>query len=117
MLLVQTPLTQSAGTVHIWPAAQCWQAVPPQSMSVSVPFFTPSAQPPVWQRPPEQTPLRQSVPTRQTFPSAHLPQVAPPRDEFQMIYDGLVASGKKPVHRPEEYRPEPWVTNKLAMAA
>jgi 4-hydroxy-tetrahydrodipicolinate synthase len=50
-------------------------------------------------------------------PNMRLPQVPPPRDEFQMIYDGLVASGKKPVRRPEEFRPEPWIGSSIGMAA
>jgi 4-hydroxy-tetrahydrodipicolinate synthase len=39
------------------------------------------------------------------IPNAYmrLPQVPPPADEFQMIYDALVASGKQPVHRPAEF--------------
>ena len=32
-----------------------------------------------------------------------LPQVPPPADEIAMIYDALVATGKQPVHRPEEF--------------
>ncbi len=32
-----------------------------------------------------------------------LPQVPPPADEFQMIYDALVATGKRPVHQPHEF--------------
>ena len=40
----QTPLTQSVGTRHVWPVLQCWQSRPPQSVSVSFPFCTPSPQ-------------------------------------------------------------------------
>lgn len=32
-----------------------------------------------------------------------LPQVPPPADEIQMIYDALIAVGKTPVHRPDEF--------------
>lgn len=32
-----------------------------------------------------------------------LPQVPPPADEFAMIYDALVATGKQPVHHPDEF--------------
>jgi len=36
-------------------------------------------------------------------PYMRLPQVPPPAEEIRMIYDALVAAGKKPVHRPEEF--------------
>ena len=41
-----------------------------------------------------------------------LPQVPPPADEIAMIYDALVAIGKQPVHRPEEF-----ATAELAQSA
>ena len=41
-----------------------------------------------------------------------LPQVPPPADEIQMIYDALLAVGKTPVHRPEEF-----ATAELAQSA
>jgi hypothetical protein len=41
------PLAQSELPEHPLPAAHLLQLVPPQSMSVSAPFLTPSAQPAV----------------------------------------------------------------------
>src|SRR4051812_12857032 len=38
-LFVQTPLTQSIPPLHASPSAQASQLLPPQSVSVSVPFF------------------------------------------------------------------------------
>jgi 4-hydroxy-tetrahydrodipicolinate synthase len=48
------------------------------------------------------------------IPNAYmrLPQVPPPADEITMIYDALVAVGKQPVHRPEEF-----ATAELAQSA
>jgi hypothetical protein len=43
-LPLQTPLWQSLGALHCFPVAQAPQVVPPQSTSVSVPFFTESVQ-------------------------------------------------------------------------
>jgi hypothetical protein len=42
--LVHAPLEQSGPTWHTLPVAQCGQAVPPQSTSVSVPSRTPFVQ-------------------------------------------------------------------------
>jgi hypothetical protein len=44
MLLMQTPLEQSAPAAQPLPTAQLVQEPPPQSVSVSVPFRTPSVQ-------------------------------------------------------------------------
>ena len=41
-------------------------------------------------------------------PHMRLPQVAPPMEEFQIIYDALIAAGKTPVRKPVEFEPEPW---------
>jgi hypothetical protein len=76
---LQTLLVQSAGALHPLPGTQAVQA-PPQSTSVSVPFFAPSLhfasaqtklalQKPVWQ----------SVPAPQLIPVAHLVHCAPPQ--------------------------------------
>ena len=40
----QMKLAQSLARLHFLPTAQAWQVPPPQSMSVSAPFFTPSEQ-------------------------------------------------------------------------
>src|SRR5262245_16934294 len=75
---VQTPLVQSPGPLHIWFGPHCGQG-PPQSMSVSMPFFTPSMQFGTWHTPPVQTLLMQSVPTAQVFPSLQAMQTGPPQ--------------------------------------
>jgi hypothetical protein len=71
---VHTPLAQSAAPPHTLPSAHLFAGAqePPQSTSVSVPFFTVSLQAGTWQMPPVQTPLAQSPAPPQTLPSAHL---------------------------------------------
>jgi hypothetical protein len=56
---------------HIFPAAHFVRQAPPQSTSVSVPFFTVSVQVGVTQTPSAQTPLVQSLPVPQPLPLAH----------------------------------------------
>ena len=77
-LPLQEPLEQSPPTLQVLPAAQGGQG-PPQSTSVSEPFFTMSAQLGGWQVPAEQTPFWQSVPARQDFPSGQDGQAPPPQ--------------------------------------
>ena len=71
---VQTPLAQLAPAPvpepHIFPFAQPGQE-PPQSTSVSVLFFTPSAQLAAAQTPFRQTAFTQSPATAQAWPSGH----------------------------------------------
>jgi hypothetical protein len=43
-LAVHTPLTQSVPTEQLLLVAQATQLAPPQSVSVSLPFLTPSVQ-------------------------------------------------------------------------
>ena len=65
MPVLQVPLWQSVETIHALPVLQAPQ-VPPQSLSVSVPFLTASKQVAPWQTPPApQTLLVQSLPTEQ----------------------------------------------------
>jgi hypothetical protein len=80
-LLTQTPLWQSVPPVHCLPTAHLPQEAPPQSMSVSVPFFTPSRQVAAWHLSglPEHTELWQSVLAMHVLPATHLPQLAPPQ--------------------------------------
>jgi hypothetical protein len=93
-----TAFTQSVPSLHALPSSQRGQVGPPQSMSVSVPFFTPSAQLLSLQSPPEQLPLSQSVPLTHIFPAAHGPQVAPPPQSTSVseafmtlsVHDGAV---------------------------
>src|SRR5436305_679580 len=67
---VHTPSPQSVATVQCLLSLQGGQ-VPPQSMSVSVPFFTPSMQTGAAQKPPAQTWLAQSPLPPQCEPSTH----------------------------------------------
>ena len=75
---VQTRLWQSVETAHVLFAMQAPHAPPPQSTSVSVPFFTRSAQPAFWQTLVVQTPFKQSVPAPHTLPAAHRRHVVGP---------------------------------------
>jgi hypothetical protein len=87
---LQTRLAQSVDTMHVWPVPQRWQRhcvlrhsppehcaalehetpvfPPPQSIAVSVLFFTPSLQTGVVQRLAEQIKLVQSAPSEQIAP-------------------------------------------------
>jgi hypothetical protein len=78
MLPMHTPLWQSAATPQTLPAAHLTQ-VPPQSMSVSVPFFTRSLHAGAWhvRGDPLHTPLWQSAATAHVLPAPHLPQLPP----------------------------------------
>ena len=84
-LAAQAPLLQSEPTLQIHPFWHLPQAFPPQSTSVSVPFFTLSLQGALgtmqvlfwhWAKPPTST---QSVAAVQALPMAHLGQLAPPQ--------------------------------------
>ena len=59
-MVAQTPSLQSPALEHVLPGPQVGQVPPPQSTSVSTPFFTPSVQVAAWHKPPVQTPLWQS---------------------------------------------------------
>jgi hypothetical protein len=76
---VQTLLTQSPATLQILPPAQAGHVPPPQSLSVSAPFWTLSVHVAAWHAPPTQTPLAQSVGPPQPPPVLHLLQVPPPQ--------------------------------------
>jgi hypothetical protein len=66
-LFEQLPLAQSSPFTQARPPPQEGHAAPPQSTSVSAPFFTASEHVGAWQVPPEQTPLTQSVGTEHAF--------------------------------------------------
>jgi hypothetical protein len=73
----QIPLPQSLAELQPRPTPQLAPQDPPQSVSLSLPFWIPSEQvgpEGVWQVPPEQRPLAQSLPELQPCP---LPQLAP----------------------------------------
>jgi len=61
------------------PSGQSPHEGPPQSVSVSVPFRTPSVQLGVWHAPPAHTRLVQSGALLQPCPGAHGPQLVPPQ--------------------------------------
>src|SRR5690606_31223084 len=75
------PLSQLASDEpHVAPAPQSFAGAhePPQSTSVSSPFFTPSEHEASAQAPPEQLPLAQSASPRQSAPVSQ-PSQAPPQ--------------------------------------
>jgi hypothetical protein len=75
---VQAPLAQSLPAAQRLPGGHGLH-VPPQSTSVSVPFFTESAHPGVWQTPAVHTELRQSLGNRHAAPPVHTPHAPPPQ--------------------------------------
>jgi hypothetical protein len=80
MPLVHTAVEQSIPPVHAAPGGQPGQPPPPQSVSVSNPFFTKSVQSGAWHSPIEQTALAQSLDPAQVSPVSHREQVpAPPQ--------------------------------------
>jgi hypothetical protein len=79
---VHTPLVQSPADAHFWPSAHLRVAAqaPPQSVSLSVPFFTPSEQLGDAHAWPVHTPLAQSPLTAQPSPVGQRAQLlAPPQ--------------------------------------
>jgi hypothetical protein len=78
-LPVQTPLVQSLPVAQVLVSAHLGHAAPPQSTSVSVPFFTTSLHVGALHVPPVHTPFTQSLPVAQVLVSAHLPHVPPPQ--------------------------------------
>src|SRR6185503_12568885 len=76
---LQLALWQSPATWQNWPVTQVAPQTPPQSVSVSVWFLTPSAQVGLWQMPAVQTPLWQSVDDVQPRPAAQRLQLGPPQ--------------------------------------
>ncbi|MGI8854968.1 MAG: hypothetical protein ACR2JW_04390 [Thermomicrobiales bacterium] len=65
--LLQRPLVQSVPTRHCLPTPHFEQVGPPQSTSVSLPFFTPSTHAGGWHRPSRHTPLGHVAPLVQAF--------------------------------------------------
>lgn len=75
---MHTPLTQSETEPQFLVAAHLLQ-LPPQSMSLSLPFFTPSVQIGAWHTLLVHTPLTQSELPVHALPAEHLPQPPPPQ--------------------------------------
>src|SRR5262245_40350563 len=74
---------QSSFLPHFFPAKQGWHAPPPQSTSVSEPFFRPSPQPGPSHFPPLHTPLVQSGPAMHALPTPHF--VGQPREQSTSV--------------------------------
>jgi hypothetical protein len=97
---------QSALTEHAIGGAHRGHVPPPQSMSVSAPFRTPSPQPAFWQCPPVHTPLAQSAGTVHCAPSGHLghcdvpPQSGPLSPPFFTLSVHEGCAHRPPVHTP-----------------
>jgi hypothetical protein len=90
---VQTPLAQSLATPHAPLVPQRGQLVaPPQSTSLSPPFFTVSTQVGALQAPEVQTPLVQSVATLQVLFAAQRGQVVAPPQSTSLSPPFLAAS-------------------------
>jgi hypothetical protein len=87
---VQTPLRQSVDVTHAFVWAHFWHVVPPQSMSVSLAFFTPSLQEAAMQMFVMHTLLWQSLPAPQVLPAPHLVQTNPPQS-ISLSLPSLVA--------------------------
>ena len=79
MLLTQVWLVQSLPAVHLLPAAQVEQVAPPQSTSVSAPFFTLSEQVGDAHSLPLHTLLLQSAVWTQPYPSSRGEPAPPPQ--------------------------------------
>src|SRR2546425_7548390 len=79
MLFTQLTVTQSDDMRHTLPTAQGGQVLPPQSMSVSLPFFRWSVQLGAAHALLSQTALEQSLLRMHIFPGSHLGQVSPPQ--------------------------------------
>jgi hypothetical protein len=78
-IAVQTPLAQSVAIAHAFVSEHSGQEPPPQSTSVSAPFFTMSWQLGAWQMPPVHTPWLQSVPVAHVLPSGQAWGHPPPQ--------------------------------------
>ena len=76
--LLQTPELQSPLALHESPPLQAGQS-PPQSTSVSFPFFAASVQVGAAQVKSRQTSLSQSLPIRHTCDVVHFGQTLPPQ--------------------------------------
>ena len=76
---VHTPLTQSEPIAQDWPAVHWAGQLPPQSTSVSSPFFTKSVQLAAWQTFRLHTPVVQSEGALQPLPGGQGAQPPPPQ--------------------------------------
>ena len=79
MALAQPPLLQSAPAEQVWPFRHPEHRLPPQSTSLSAPFFTLSVQLAAWHLLPKQIALWQSLACAQARGAAHLGHMGPPQ--------------------------------------
>jgi hypothetical protein len=99
--------------MHALPTAHLvLQLAPPQSMSVSTPFLTPSLQVGTWQTLPAQTPDEQPAALKHALPSAHTPQPELPPPQSTSASSPFLIPSKQlgtwqtsPVHTPDEQSP------------
>jgi hypothetical protein len=78
LVVVQvSPASQSEVALHSFDSPQAAHVPPPQSTSVSFPFFTPSLQVAAWHCPATQTPVKQSRSAPQTSGAGHGLQLPP----------------------------------------
>jgi hypothetical protein len=84
----QTLLVQSVAAPQALPSPHLLAGAqePPQSTSVSVPFFTVSLQTAAWHTSPVHTPSRQSAATVQALFAAHLSQVPPQSTSVSVLF-------------------------------
>jgi hypothetical protein len=102
---LQTPLVQSAAMAQAFVSAHFVVHEPPQSASVSVPFFTVSVQAGAEHVfvPGSHTPLVQSAATAQVFVSAHLPH-EPPQSISVSVPFFVVSVHEMAMHLPPLHR-------------
>ena len=91
---------QSASARQPFWYAHVLPVVPPQSTSVSVPFFTLSVLVGTWQAAPVQTPLLQSSATRHALRSAHGGLPTPPQSTSVSVPSLTPSAGVGAVHVP-----------------
>ncbi len=92
-------VAQSPVVVHVASWGQPGH-VPPQSVSVSVPFRCPSEQLGVAQRPAVQTWVMQSAPAAQEAPTAQAGQLGPPQSTSVSAPFGAPSSQRGAPHTP-----------------
>src|SRR5260221_185474 len=100
--LVQTRLAQSAAAPHFLPSTHVAhpEAGPPQSLSDSVPFNTPSAHVGSWQTKFVHTVLAQSAGTLHTFIAAQSAHVPPPQSVSVSVPFLIKSLQVAPAHLP-----------------
>jgi len=106
--------TQSEASRHALPIAHGEQVEPPQSTSVSLPFFRPSLQVAIVQMLPTQFPEVQSEACRHALPVVHAEQVGPPQSvsvSFPFLTPSVQVGAAEGVQTPFEqvlFVPHTW---------